>query len=50
MKDLEIKCSFKKFEQKMRKKYISKFGHVRKFEMKHVNNRVLQIYLQHKSV
>jgi hypothetical protein len=32
------------------KKYVPKFGHVRKFEMKHINNKVLQIYLQHKTV
>ncbi len=41
LKDLEKKCSFVLFEQDVEKKCISKFGHGRRFEMEHVNNKVL---------
>jgi hypothetical protein len=41
LKDLENKCSFVLFEQDVKKKCISKFGHGRRFEMERVNNKVL---------
>ncbi len=43
LKDLENKCSFVLFEQDVKNKCISKFGHGRRFEMEHVNNKVLWI-------
>jgi hypothetical protein len=41
LKDLEIKFSFVSFEQDVKKKFILKFGNGRRFEMEHVNDKVL---------